>query len=696
MPVPRGIGPLAARAAGASSVHRALTALTRPELELLEALVVLPEPATADDAARAVGAMAAEIAPVLERLHTLALTWGDVELRVVRTVRDTLRSPAGLAPEADDDPSATEAQRRIAEAPPELAPFLARLAHGPSRVDAATGSTAARVLGDAGIIVRRADGLVIPRPVHLALRGGRVRERVALGQPAVTGSPIREQIPGGRDAQTVEAAFEALRILATIGTWREAPPTVLRRGGLPQRELRRLAAQADAPAEALATVVQSAWGDGLVGNDGEHWLPTADFDALAERPDEQRWAELVLAWARGSHLAAHAGTADAQGAPRTLLSSAAARDGVRRRRERVLRTLADAPAVHADAESLIAALAWAFPLTSPSHLEEEVRAALLEGAALGIVLDGALTVPGRALVGVLDADLAHADAELTAALGRLAPPPVDEALLDADLTVTIPGRPSARLQELIAWTEPVSRGGALTLRFTAATVRAALSAGRDADALLTLLREVSRTGIPQALEYLLHDEARRHGQVRVGRAASFLTAEEEVLTLLLASPHAAALQLQRLAPTVAITTAEPGLVLQVVRRSGISGIAVGPDGRPAATERASLTLGGTAVGGTGLAEPDASAGPALRLPPEEVVARIRAADDGSGADLSITDHLLEAIARGQQLVLGIVDGRGGIVQRTAVPLSLEGGRLRARDSRGDDEFTVLVHRVTLG
>src|SRR5699024_7944116 len=57
------------------------------------------------------------------------------------------------------------------------------------------------------------------------------------------------------------------------------------------------------------------------------------------------------------------------------------------------------------------------------------------------------------------------------------PPPVEEVLLDADLTVVIPGRPAESLLPLLDWTEPVSRGGALTLRFTTASVRRALGDG---------------------------------------------------------------------------------------------------------------------------------------------------------------------------------------------------------------------------
>lgn len=691
-PVPRGIGPLAARAAGAASVQRALGALTRPELSVLEALAVLEDPTCPADVAAAVGATPAEIAGVLDRLRTLALVRGQSELRAVRTVREVLRTPAGLAPEADDDPSPAEAARRLREAPPELEPLFERLAWGPAKVDAAEGSAAARVLGEAGVLVRRGDLHLIPRPVHLALRGGRVCPAITITRPLPEGEAIRERIPGTRDAQSVEAAFEAVRLVGTVRTWDDDPPAVLRRGGIPQRDLRRLAQQADAPLDTYTTVIQTAWCAGLLGHDGESWQPTADWDAFRTRGLEQRWAELALTWARCRHLAVASAPADPQhGQARAALSSASARDGLRTRRLSILRALRPATGIHATEASLAASLGWAFPLVAPTLLAEEVHAALVEGTALGVVLDGALTTLGTALVDALEKDVESADGHLADVLRALAPPPVDELLLDADLTATIPGRPSERLLALLPWTDVVSRGGAMTLRFTAATIRRAMGAGLDGDDLLALLRDASRTPVPQTLEYLLRDEARRHGQIRIGRAAAYLTADEDVLTLFQGTPHAEALHLQRLAPTVAITASDPGFVLQMVRRSGLSAIAVGPDGLTARDERDHSLHGGPV-------EPELETveGPELRLPAAEAVSRIRQADAGDGEDLSVTDRLLEAIAHGQELRLGIVDGRGGIIARDAVPLSLEGGRLRARDARGAEEFTVLVHRVTLG
>ncbi|WP_193104904.1 helicase-associated domain-containing protein [Brachybacterium sp. FME24] len=688
-PPPKGLGPLAARAAGATSARGALGALTLPELHLVEALAVLEDGASPSALAEAVSCDPATISPSLERLTTLAVLWGEDELHLIRPLREGLRAPAGLAPAAPEDPSAADAERRVAAAAETMPEVLEALAWGPAAVEG-RGRLAAALLG-AGIVAADDDGaLRIPRSVHLALRGSRVRRSHAAQRPTPDGPEVTERIPGSRSAQAVERAFDALRLLGTVRSFDEDPPGVLRRGGLPQRDLRRLADRADTPLLTYATVLQSAWQAGLIGHDGQEWHPTRDWDAHRLQPAEQRWAELVLAWARGHHLAAVVGTPDSSGTGRSLLSDLTRRDGVRTRRGSLLRTLRTCPGVAATQESLALSLAWAFPLVPAEVIDEETAALLLEGEALGVLDSGALTVLGHALVLALDEDITQADARLAGALREAAPAPVDEVLLDADLTVVIPGRPSERLLVLLDWAEVVSRGGALTLRFSAASVRRALGAGRDGDALLALLEEVSRSPVPQGLTYLLRDEQRRHGRVQVSRATTVLTAEAEVLDLLQVAPEASALSLRRLAPTVAVTLSDPGFALQVARQAGLSPQAVGPDGRTAGAELAHSLPGGPV-------DPDlvTVGGPELRLPAAEAVARIRAAEDGA-ADLSVTDRLLDAIAQGSEIALGIVDGRGGVVVKQARPVSLEGGRLRAREAGRSEEFTVLVHRVTLG
>src|SRR5699024_7830568 len=141
----------------------------------------------------------------------------------------------------------------------------------------------------------------------------------------------------------------------------------------------------------------------------------------------------------------------------------------------------------------------------------------------------------------------------------------------------IPGRPAEQLLPLRDWGEVVSRGGALTLRCTAASLRGALGAGRDAGRLLELRRSAARGPVPQSLEYLVRDEQRRHGRVRISRATTVLSADAEVLDLLQVAPEAEALNLHRLAPTVAVTMSDPGFALQTARRAGLSPQAVGAD-----------------------------------------------------------------------------------------------------------------------
>ncbi|MGH4002002.1 MAG: helicase-associated domain-containing protein, partial [Pseudonocardiaceae bacterium] len=70
---------------------------------------------------------------------------------------------------------------------------------------------------------------------------------------------------------------------------------------------------------------------------------------------------------------------------------------------------------------------------------------------------------------------------------------------------------------------------ARTWRFTPASVRAALDAGRTAQELLTELAVISDRPIPQPLEYLITDASRRHGKVRVRGMRSCVIAEDVVI-----------------------------------------------------------------------------------------------------------------------------------------------------------------------
>jgi hypothetical protein len=93
------------------------------------------------------------------------------------------------------------------------------------------------------------------------------------------------------------------------------------------------------------------------------------------------------------------------------------------------------------------------------------------------------------------------------------------------------------------------------------------------------LQDASRTPVPQPLEYLVGDVARRHGQTRVGSVAAYIRSDDTtVLDTMLADRGLAALQLRRIAPTVVVSQAHTLVVLEMLRENGFSPVAETTEG----------------------------------------------------------------------------------------------------------------------
>ena len=165
--------------------------------------------------------------------------------------------------------------------------------------------------------------------------------------------------------------------------------------------------------------------------------------------------------------------------------------------------------------------------------------------------------------------------------------------MQADLTVVVPGPPEPGLAaELALVADAESRGGATVYRVTPASVRRALDAGYTAADVHGLFQRRSRTPLPQTLQYLIDDVARRHGGLRVGTAGAYLRSDDEALiSEVFADRRLTALSLRRLAPTVLTTPLTTNRLLELLRdgrvRAGAGGRHRGggadpPDRRPAA------------------------------------------------------------------------------------------------------------------
>ena len=111
-----------------------------------------------------------------------------------------------------------------------------------------------------------------------------------------------------------------------------------------------------------------------------------------------------------------------------------------------------------------------------------------------------------------------------------------------------------------------SAGAAMVYRISEASIRRALDTGRTAGELHGLFTRYSKTPVPQGLTYLIDDVARRHGQLRVGMASSFVRCEDAaLLAQAVTAPAAERLEMRLLAPTVAVSQAPISEVLTALR-----------------------------------------------------------------------------------------------------------------------------------
>jgi hypothetical protein len=735
-PAPDDLAGLAARSTSRDSLRRALDGLDLLGLQVLDAMAVQPDPADRATTAHLLGLRPAQLAATLDQLRGLALLWGpDQALRLVTAVRDVVGPHvAGLGPPLAAaaahlaDREALDAL--LARAPAGARAVLERLTPGPpvgvlgrparpGGQDGSPGRSPVQWLLANGLLAEAdPEHVVLPREIGLALRGGLVHAAVTVAPPAA--EVTRPGIEGA-EAAGGSAAAEALRLIGDLGTtWGTNSPTVLRAGGLGVRDLRRTATALDVDQRTAAIVIELAFAAGLVADDGEadpRWAPTPAYDTWSDQPAAVRWAQVALAWLGSARVAGLVGTRDPKDAVRNALSADLNRPTSIGVRHEVLADLARLEAGTAPRlDSLLARLRWRRPRRTGGSHPDFVRWCLAEAELLGVTGAGALTAAGRLLATrPVERDgppEPAAAAELAEAVRARLPVPVDHVLLQADLTAVAPGPLEpvvARLMQLVADVE--SRGAATVYRFSPASVRRALDAGWDADHVVRQLAEHSRTPMPQPLEYLIRDVARRHGLVRVGSAASYVRSDDPaVLRELLADRRAAGLGLRSLAPTVLAGPADPTTVLEVLRRIGLAPAAESALGevvvsRPSARRTPTRRPPGAdgrwpAVPGDALLQAVVRGLRAGPSPPPGGSGSAVASPAAAGPAVAPTDpavtlaRLRTAVASRSLVWVGYVQDSGRVDRRAVHPLAVEDGRITALDQASDQIRTISVHRIT--
>ncbi|MEO3978644.1 helicase C-terminal domain-containing protein [Streptomyces sp. CAU 1734] len=719
-------------------------------------------------------AVAAALPRAVAVLRTQALVWGgDDRLRLVRTARELLApspsrpSPTGLGPSVAEstagmspgrlqeilaaaglptthDPVSAVAaltalftdRERMGDlldtAPAEALAVLDRLVWGPPYGEVTSSPTPpVRWLRDRGLLLAvSARTVVLPREAALHLRAGRAHRTPEPVPPEITpaAAPGRPELVDGTAAGQAYTALTAVEDL--LQDWHEGGPAVLRAGGLSVRDLKRAAAALDTSEPMAAFWVELAYAAGLLASDGEadeRYAPTPAYDEWLTRPAPERWAVLARAWLTATRTPGLVGGQDSKGRTLAVLGPDLDRSATPEVRRRILELLAGLPeGTAADPESVLARLRWERPLRAgtgadghgagPVDLRSRIAAwTLTEAETLGVTGRGALSAHGRALLPP-DTDLRPGADPAAEALAPLLPSPLDHVLLQADLTAVAPGpleRPLAETLAVLADIE--SKGGATVYRFTPASVRRALDAGRSASDLHTFLASHSRTPVPQPLSYLIDDVARRHGHLRVGVASAYIRCDDEaLLDEILADKRSQDLLLRRLAPTVLAARTEPSAVLAGLRTMGFAPAAESTSGdvliaraharrTPARTPPAPVPDGPPLPDATllGAAVRAIRAGDLAATVERKPAADPAPAGPGGGTGGLPRTSSAETLATvqaaamtGSAIWIGYVNAEGSASQRVIAPVRVEGGFVTAYDHTADEVRTFPLHRIT--
>ena len=712
-PPPGSIAALAARAQARQSLKAASDELDFLRLAVIDALLVLhadTAPVTVAKLLALIGGRApeSEVRDALDDLRERALVWGDTELRAAPDAGAGLPWHPGQVTLEDASHSGDQIAELIDGLNGPQREVLDKLLEGSPlgrTRDAAPGAPADRPVPQllAMGLLRRidADTVILPRHVGQVLRGEEPGPaRLAAPDPVVATTTSADA-----DAAAAGAVIDLLReldvLLETLGA---TPISELRSGGLGVREVRRLAKITGIDEARLGLILELAAAAGLIasglpdpqpaGGEAPYWAPTVAADRFAEASPAERWHLLATTWLDLAARPALIGTRGPDAKPYAALSDSLYSTAAPLDRRLLLGTLAELPAgAGVDKTTASAALIWRRPRWAKRLQPAQVADLLEEAHLLGLVGRGAISTPGRALV---DGGLKGGDADVVDAMARALPAPIDHFLVQADLTVVVPGPLERYLAEELAAVATVeSAGTAMVYRVSEQSIRHALDVGKTADALHSLFGKHSKTPVPQGLTYLINDVARRHGQLRIGMAASFVRCEDPtLLAQAVASAKAQALGLRVLAPTVAISQAPISEVLSALQDAGFA---------PAAEDSTGAIVDIRTRGARVPAPQRRRPHRPIPRPSGEslgavvaVLRKVTTAPFGSvRIDPAVAMSLLQRAAQRQDtVVIGYVDAAGVATQRVVSPITVAGGQLVAFDSASSRAREFAIHRIT--
>jgi hypothetical protein len=696
-PVPPDIASLAVRACSAPSLARAIDSLNKWQLQVLETTVNVNEPFTEKTI---ISLTDKEAATALEHLIRIGLVYpSDDGLRVPTQLREVLGSePAGLGPASMVKLKLSE----LAQAPVDSKKVLERLIWGPPRGSVGDiknpGPGIAWLLEKKFLVALDQRTVILPREVAIELRGKKIHKELYVQAPKLTGSK--------RDKKQVDLAAIAnvstvLRwVEELLNFWAQEPADALRAGGLGVRDLKVLSTHLGVDDACTAFIAEIAYLSSLISIDAnDQILPSNKFDMWLMQSPADRWQVLASQWLITSRVSGLVGRLESKNV--AALGPELDRVNASKVRGLTLSLLKENPGVSPEWNSFKSVLDWRAPLRRNSSLQDELAEwTLREAEWLGITGQGAISKYGIGFLDGEDLDLINQDLPKT----------VDHILIQSDNTAIAPGPLEHEIsQSLAMMAEIESRGGATVYRFSEATIRRALDHGKTGDEIKSFLTKTSKTPMPQPLEYLIADVAKKHGKLRVGNTSSFIRCEDTALiSQIMNDKKLEILGLRRIAPEVVICQMDATDAMRILRESGYL---------PAGESANGMML-------TGVKSNRALTKPRppriigeVELPTDEsLVAAIRSlrtgeksthrqtrlrqvANEALGALPRTTanetmDVLQQYISEEKTLSIGYADNNGGVTHRIIDPMRISAGALIARDHATGEVQSFRIPRIT--
>lgn len=696
-PVPHDIASLAVRANSTPSLARAVERLNEWQYQVLEACAALDEPMSEKEIVSVTDASAKF---VLSHLTSMALLYKSKDgFRLPSSLREVLgNEPAGLGPAS----LAKLSMKKLDEAPEAARKVLEKLTWGPPRGSVGDirnpGPGIAWLLKENFLVPLDQRTVILPRNVAIYLRGGKIHKNPSPNPPVLTGRSVDQKVA---DRAAIANISTILRWCEEIlNFWSEEPPSALRAGGLGVRDLKVAAQHLGVEENCAAFVAELVYLNGLVVLDADdRVLPTHTFDIWLTQSPQTRWRSLVSLWLTTSRVSGLVGRAEAKHI--SALGPELDRVNASSTRKLTLETLSQHCELSPDIEGLLSLIKWKAPARRNPGLQGDlVRWTLREAEWLGIT--GQSVISTYALAFLNGRDDLGIDSDL--------PKPIDHILIQSDNTAIAPGRLDigiARVLDSIADIE--SRGGATVYRFSEATIRRGLDHGKTGEEIKEFLRKTSKTPVPQPLDYLISDVAKRHGRLRVGNTSSYLRCEDPtLLTQIVSDKKLEGFPLRRIASEVLVCDLDANELMIALRNAGYA---------PSAESNTGILITGQRVNrAKSKPRPPRVIGE-IEPPTEETLTAalraLRVAERSSHKQTSLREIAVNAlgslprttanetldllhkfIVEGHTLSIGYADNNGSVTHRIIDPLSISAGSLIARDHGTGEIQTFRIPRIT--